>query len=121
MIVEKIVVIGLNLKKHYFNMAEKRTQQQNKAMYKYFELASQKLNDGGYTTKMVLKEKMDVEMNSFLFKELIWMPCLFALFEKTSTADMTTKELDVVYDTVNRFLAEKFKIYQSFPSIELGE
>jgi hypothetical protein len=37
---------------------------------------------------------------------------------KESTTELTTKEIDLVFDTINKHLGEQFGIHIDFPSIE---
>lgn len=41
-----------------------------------------------------------------------------AQLQKTSTTQLTTKEVDLVFDTINKYLGEKFGIHVPLPSIE---
>ncbi|NCB79660.1 MAG: hypothetical protein EOM41_06805 [Bacilli bacterium] len=93
-----------------------RTLQQNKALHKYFSLVAEALNDRQLTVKTIIKA--DIEWNPLSVKEMLWKPIQEAVLHKKSTTELKRKEIDDVYDTINRALGEKFGIYVPFPTIE---
>ena len=95
-----------------------RTLQQNKAMHKYFTLLAEELNQAGYDMKRTLKPSVDIPWSPETVKEYLWKPIQNAQLMKQSTTQLTTKEIDLVYDTLNRYLAEKTGVYVPFPSSE---
>ena len=97
---------------------KQRTLRQNNSLHKYFELVANALNDGGWDVQMVIKHQMDIPWSPIMVKELIWRGAQKVHLKKESTADLTTREIDIVYDIVNRYLAEKFGITEPFPSID---
>ena len=97
--------------------AELRTKQQNKALHVYFELIATTLNDAGLDMREVLKPEVDIPWSKNTVKEFIWRPIMRLQLGKRSTTQMTTKDIDTVYDTVNRHLA-KHGVHEPFPSIE---
>ena len=97
---------------------KQRTIQQNRALHKYFGLLANSFNDAGLDMKKVLKPEIDIPWSGASVKEYIWKPIMKAQLQKSSTTELTTKEIDKVFDTINRFLSEKFGITESFPSIE---
>ena len=97
-------------------MTSQRTLTQNKALHKYFELLAQELNSAGYDMKRTLKHDVDISWNATTVKEYLWKPIQDAQLMKASTTELTTKDIDVVYDTLNRYLGEKTGVYVPFPS-----
>lgn len=95
-----------------------RTPTQNNSLHLYFRLLAQELNDAGLDMKKVLKPSVDISWNEDNIKEYIWRPIQNAQLLKKSTKDLTTKEVDLVYNTINRHLSEKFGIHLPFPSNE---
>ena len=93
-----------------------RTLKQNAAMHKYFTLVAEALNDKQLTVKTIIKA--DIEWNPISVKSLLWKPIQEAVLHKKSTTELKRKEIDDVYDTINRALGEKFGIYVPFPTIE---
>jgi len=98
-------------------MENKRTLQQNKALHKYFELLAEQLNSAGYDMKKVLKPEIDISWTKENVKEYLWKPIQSALFLKKSTTELETKDIDKVYDVLNRHLGQKLGIENiPFPS-----
>ena len=100
-------------------MRSQRTLTQNRALHKYFELLAQELNQAGYDMKRTLKESVDIPWNGATVKEYLWKPIQRAQVMKQSTSELTTKEVDLIYDTLNRHLAEKTGVQVQFPSNEV--
>ena len=94
----------------------KRTNTQNRALHKFFDLLASTLNAQGLTVDVVLKSETSWTAEST--KELLWRPIQKAIIGKESSAKLTTKELTEVYDTLNKALGEKLHIHVSFPSYE---
>ena len=97
---------------------KQRTSQQNKSLHKWFELVSEDLNNAGYTVKKTLREDFDLDWNPNLFKELIWRPIQKAITKKNSSSELESGELQIIWDTINRHLGEKFGLHTAFPSLE---
>lgn len=95
-----------------------RTTQQNRALHAYFQLVSEALNDAGLDMKAVLKPSVDINWSPMTVKDFLWRPVQTLQLGKRSTTEMSTKDIDVIYDTINRHLSEKFGIHIPFPSIE---
>jgi len=101
-----------------------RTNQQNRALHVLFNLLAEELNEHGLDMKKTLKPEVDIPWNPVTVKEYLWRPIQQAQLHKTSTKDLTTKEIDEVFDTINKHLGERLGIHVPFPSIEelmLGE
>ena len=97
---------------------KKRTIQQNKALHLYFEMVAEALNEAGLDMKKVLKPEIDIDWTKSSIKEYLWRPVQELRVGKKSTTQMNTKDIDGIYDVLNRFLSEKFGLHIPFPSIE---
>ena len=94
-----------------------RTEQQNRALHLYFEQVAEALNDGGYTVQFVLKEKVEVDWDKDMVKDLLWRTAQQAILKKVSTTELAKQEdIDKVYDHLNRHLGEKFGIHVEWPT-----
>lgn len=95
---------------------EQRTLQQNKSIHLFCEQVAESLNLAGYSIQEVLKNyTMDVEWTKDSVKELLWKTAQKRMFNKTSTRLLDkSKEIDAIYEVINRFLGEKLKI-ESIP------
>ena len=96
-----------------------RTNSQNAAMHVYFTETAKALNEAGYGVKKFFTEvkKVEIDWSEGQVKENIWKPIQAAMTEKYSTTELDTKEVDVVYEQVNRVLSE-IGIFVPFPSEE---
>lgn len=95
-----------------------RTGTQNRALHKMFGTLADELNERGLTILKTLKPSVEIPWNSTTIKELIWRPIQKAQLNKKSTTELTTIEIDQVFDTITKHLGEKFRIELEFPSIE---
>lgn len=98
--------------------SKQRTLQQNKSLHALFGNLAQELNDSGLDQRKVLKESVDIPWTPEAIKEQIWRPVQKAMLQKESTTQLTTKEIDEVFDVINRHLGDKFGLHVAFPSIE---
>lgn len=94
----------------------KRTITQNKALYLWFGLLAEKLNESGFDMKKTLKESIDIPWNAENVKKYLWQPIQKAHCLTDSTTKLTTKDIDIVYDIVNRAIGERTGVSVSFPS-----
>ena len=94
-----------------------RTTLQNRALHKLFTFMATELNNAGYDMRKTLKPEVEIPWTMENVKNHLWRPIQEAYLNKESTKDLTTKELDLVYDVINRFMAGK-GIHVPFPSIE---
>lgn len=84
---------------------ETRSTQQNRALHKLFAILSDQLNELGETYKYIwLDEVMELSFTPELIKESLWRKIQLALFNKQSTKDLTTNEINQIID----ILALKF-------------
>jgi len=93
-----------------------RTSKQNKALHVYFQLLADALNDAGFDMKKVMR--VDIPWTAYAIKEYLWKPVMKQQLGKESTKDLETKEIDQVYDSVNRAVGERTQIHVPFPSNE---
>lgn len=99
-------------------MDNTRTLQQNRALHLMFDQLAQELNQAGFDMRKTLKPSIDIPWTGESVKEYLWRPVQQAQVNKKSTTELTTSEIDEVFDTINRHLGTKFGIYVPFPSIE---
>lgn len=97
---------------------KQRTLTQNRALHLYFQFVADTLNSAGLDMKKVLKPTIDILWTKYSIKEYLWKSVQNVMFGKESTKTLTTKEIDIVYDQLNKFLSEKFGISVPFPSLE---
>lgn len=97
---------------------KQRTISQNKALHKYFTLLSEELNQAGYDMRRTLKQSVSIPWTPENVKDYLWRPIQEAYLNKESTTELTTKDIDVVYDIVNKHLGETTGVTVVFPSKE---
>lgn len=97
---------------------KQRTLQQNKALWKYFELLAQEFSDHGLDMKKVLKPEIDIPWNKDTVCEFLFKPIMKAQLGKESTTELTTKEIDQIFDVINKHLGQQFGLHVDFPSVE---
>src|SRR3990167_11370310 len=97
-----------------------RTLTQNSAIHKYFELVARELQNQGQTMQQVIKKInwCEITPTKQSVKEIIWRPIQEEVCGKKSTTELTTSEVDQIYQITAMFLAKQFKISIPFPSIE---
>ena len=96
---------------------KQRTLTQNRALHKYFELIAEELNDAGLDMKAVLKPNVDIPWSKQTVKDYLWRPIQILQLKKVSTINLTTRDIDKVFETFNRHIG-KFGIHIPFPNIE---
>ena len=75
---------------------KQRTLQQNKALHLLFTLIAETLNDAGLDMRAVLKPGVEIPWSGETVKDYIWKPIQKIQIGKEHTADLTTKEIDIV-------------------------
>lgn len=97
---------------------DQRTLTQNAALHKLFGLISEELNAAGLDVRTTLKPDFEIPWNPRLVKEILWRETQRVVLGKDSTTELEKqKDIDLVYDVLNRFLA-KHGIHVPFPSVE---
>ena len=87
---------------------KKRTNQQNRALHKYCDLVAQAMDDAGYDAQTAIT--MPIQLTGAIVKESIFKVFMKALFpEKTSTTELSTTEMQTVYNNMARGIALKFE------------
>lgn len=94
------------------------TKQQNKAMHLWFSQLAEALNKDGYDMRVLIAEGIDIFWSQYTVKEHLWKPTQKAYLGKESTQKLTNKEINDIYDIINKTIGERTGIYIPFPSIE---
>lgn len=97
---------------------KQRTIQQNKALHLYFQHLADRLNEAGLDMRVVLKPEVDIPWSKDSVKEFLWRPIQRYMLLKKSTTELGSQDIDKVFETLNRHLAEKFGLSEPFPSLE---
>lgn len=93
----------------------KRTLKQNSSLHKYCSELADLLNDHGITVKKLFEEvEADNTMESV---KQLWRTFAFMKYGKTSTTELSTDEINKIYEEVNRHVSQ-WGIHIAFPSYE---
>lgn len=97
-----------------------RTEAQNNAIHKYFEMVSTSLTEKGLTFDLKIGGKIvKLDWTPNLVKEAMWKPIMKALVGKSSTTQMDkVEDINKIYDHINKFLSENFQLHVPFPHEE---
>jgi len=96
----------------------RRTQQQNKALHKYFRQLSEAFNEAGFSVMQVMRHDAEIPWTEELVKELIWKTVQQAMLNTDSTTDLDRKQVSEVYEVVQRHLAQTTGVHVEFPTEE---
>lgn len=93
----------------------KRTKKQNNSLHLFCDQLAEELTDNGISLQVFIKD-LSVDLTGENVKSAI-RAIGKAKFGKTSTADLTTKELQACYEEINRHISQ-WGIHVPFPSEE---
>lgn len=99
-------------------MTQQRTPQQNKALYKFFNLLSDKLNEQGLELPHVIHTTLWWTPEDV--KNRLWKPLQKKHYGTDSTADLEKiQQIDHIHEELMRILGERCGVeYVDFPSTE---
>ena len=100
---------------------KKRTITQNRALHLWFQQLADALTETGLDMRVVLKPDIEIRWTKESVKEYLWKPVMEKMFGNKSTTEMTTTEIDEIFEVISKHLGEKFgefMDYIPFPSIE---
>ena len=96
----------------------KRTLLQNKALHKYLSLLATALNEAGWDMKRTLKPGIEIPWTEEMVKTHLWKSVQEVMLAKESTTELTTKEVNDVYEVVDRHLSQTTGVHVEFPKDE---
>ena len=94
-----------------------RTDQQRKALFLMFKQLAQILNDSGIDFKS-FPLAIDVPWSAITVKEIIWKRVSEAYCQKESTKNLTTDEINKIFEVIILKVSELTGQTLQFPSIE---
>lgn len=80
-------------------------------------MLADELNTNGLEMKVVLKPEYELWWNGTSVKNHLWKPLQQAMYGKRSTTELTTAEVDKVFQQIQKIIGEKFHLELQFPSI----
>ena len=87
-------------------------------MHLWFTQLAEALGEAGYDVKKTLRDDIEIPWTSHMVKELLWRPVQEAMFGKRSTTELSSAEIDKVYDVINREIGNRTGVTVAFPNIE---
>jgi len=98
-------------------MSEKlRTIHQNKALHKMLSELANTLNEYGINYEQLIISA-DIPWSPEMTKDLIWRPVMKAYCGKKSTTEMTTTDIDKIFEIIVKAVGEKTGAVLQWPSI----
>jgi len=93
-----------------------RTLKQNKSLHKYFAMLADALNSAGLDMRVVLKPGVEIPWTEDSVKNHLWRPIQRIVTDDIeSTADLSTTDVDAIFQVVSRHIAEKHGVSVPFP------
>ena len=94
-----------------------RTTRQNSALHKYLEMVAHELANQGQTIQGVVKKVdwIEITPTKESIKETLWRPIQETVVGKKSTTELTTKQVNEIYEIMSMFLSKQFGIALPFP------
>ena len=92
-----------------------RTLKQNNAIHKYCAMLAEQFGERGLDMRAVLKPEVEIPWTTESVKNHIWRPIQEIMTDIESTTDLSTKDVDAIYQVVARHLASKHGISVPFP------
>lgn len=92
-----------------------RTNKQNRALHKYYQLIADMLNEKGITFKVL--DLYEAPFSVIIVKETIWKPIQKVLFDSDSTTKLTTNQINTILDVLANHFSELGEVVE-FPCIE---
>ena len=92
-----------------------RTNLQNRALHKYCAMVADEMNAAGYDAKKVIS--LPIRLTPELVKDCIFRVIMHAMYpDYESTTQLSTTEIQNVYETMNAATGERFGVSMPWPS-----
>ena len=100
-------------------VSETRTQKQNNSIWLYCTKLAGALDAAGYDMRTFpWKEGLSIPFTKKSVMEQFWRPTQDAMLGKESTKELTPKEVNVIYEAVDRALSTRVGVRAEFPSLQ---
>ncbi len=103
---------------------EKRTNQQNKALHKYFQTMARECQEKGVTLRHIVefyqKRGMETMVTDKIFKDVVFKPIMKVMYGIDSTTKLKKgeKQIENIAMVINKNFGEEWGVSQPFPSEE---
>lgn len=98
-----------------YKTGKQRSHKQNAALHVYLKMLADALNDAGFDMRKALKPSVDIAWNVDMAKEYLWRPIQKVVTGHKSSTKPVRSEYTEIYETLNRYTAEKFEISIPWP------
>lgn len=98
-----------------------RSNRQNNALHLYLSKWAELLNENGIGMKMIVRNDFDIPPTMELLKENVWRKIQISMFNKHSTTELSTDEINKIYDVINKEFGERYGLHVPWPCIETLE
>ena len=100
-------------------LSNSRTSQQNRALHLFCSFVSNELNELGleFHHPSLITEGFTTRYTMDIVKNNVWRPIQIALFDKVSTKDLDTKQMNEIIDVITKFFGDR-GVNIEFPSID---
>lgn len=95
-----------------------RTSAQNRSGHLWFTHVAEALNESGNDMQVVLAKRMEIWWTPESVKECLFKVLAKAMFNKTSTTQLSTKEFSQVTEQLQSVLAKDYGVNVDVPSVE---
>lgn len=103
----------------------RRTLAQNNALWKFYELLAEELNEKGLDLRTTIRDEIDIPWTKNSVHDYLWLPIQKSMFGTKSTTKLDkTEQINAIWDTLNRALTERFNgevVCPNWPSINIDE
>ena len=94
-----------------------RTLPQNASLHLYCEKMAEGLNNTQASVQKVCT--IPIEWTKENFKYNIWRPVMTSLYpDVTSTTQLTTVQMNAVYEQVNKIIGDNWHVSEAWPSLD---
>ena len=109
-------VVSIEIKK----WIKTRSNKQNRALHLYLTLLATELNLKGFDMRAIIRDDVLIDWTSISAKEYLWRPIQKTMFQKKSTTQLTTADINEIYDNLNRVIIERTKgeVQIPFPCLD---
>lgn len=95
-----------------------RSNLQNRSLHLYFTQLAEALNLVGGDMRKVISKEVDIEWTGLSIKEYLWRPLQHEMFQKKSTTQLTSEDINQIYDNVNRIIGERTGVFVPWPCLD---
>lgn len=98
--------------------AQQRTKLQNRAVHLWFSHIADTFNNHGLDKQTVLSKRVGIRWTPEAVKEDLFKILIKAMYQKSSTTELTTKEFTAAAEMLRDVLAKDYGVDVDFPSEE---